>query len=95
MGCLLEILGVERGAETQSDTGAELDVVSESGDTLVVDLGLCPLLAYIAPWNIRRRTLAKEVGSNLYLVATSRPTFDPAFESQVAFAPASTSVLTL
>lgn len=37
---LVEVLGVQRGAEAQGDAGAELDVVSKSGDTAVVDLGL-------------------------------------------------------
>jgi hypothetical protein len=41
------------------------------------------------------QTLANELGSSLYLVAISRPTFEFWVESQVAFAPASTSVLTL
>lgn len=38
----------------------------------------------------RERTLAKDVGSMRYLLASSSPTLLPAFESQVAFAPAST-----
>lgn len=37
---LLEVLSVEGGAETKSDTSAELDVVGESRDTFVVDFGL-------------------------------------------------------
>ena len=37
---LVEILGVERGAETEGHAGAELDVVCEGGDAAVVDLGL-------------------------------------------------------
>lgn len=40
MGCLVQVLGVERGAEAERDARAELDVVCESGDTAVVDLGL-------------------------------------------------------
>lgn len=37
---LLEVLGIEGSSETESDTSAESDVVSESSNTLVVDLGL-------------------------------------------------------
>jgi len=40
------------------------------------------------------RTLANDAGSSLYLAASSRPTLEPDFESQVALAPASTAVLT-
>lgn len=40
MSGLLEVLGVERCTETKSNTSAQLDVVSESGNTLIVDLGL-------------------------------------------------------
>lgn len=40
MGSLVEVLGIERGTEAKGDTGAEEDVVSESGNTTVVDLGL-------------------------------------------------------
>jgi hypothetical protein len=40
------------------------------------------------------RTLAKDAGSSLYLAASSRPTLEPDFESQVALAPASTAGLT-
>lgn len=40
MSSLVEVLGVEAGAETESDTSAELNVVCESGNTAVVDLGL-------------------------------------------------------
>ena len=42
---LLEVLGIERGTETEGNTSAELDVVSESGDSLIVDLGLLHVLA--------------------------------------------------
>lgn len=41
---LVEVLGVEAGAETESDAGAELDVVREGGDTAVVDLGLSSII---------------------------------------------------
>ncbi len=40
MSSLTEILRVEGGAETQGDSRAELDVVGESCDAAVVDLGL-------------------------------------------------------
>lgn len=41
VGSFVEFLGVEGSTETKSDTCAELDVVGESGKTLIVDLGLC------------------------------------------------------
>lgn len=40
MGCLIEVLGVERSTKAESSTGAELDVVSEGSDAAIVDLGL-------------------------------------------------------
>lgn len=40
MSRLAEILGVKGGAEAQGDSRAELDVVSESCDAAIVDLGL-------------------------------------------------------
>lgn len=40
MGGLVQVLGIERGTQAESDTGAEENVVSQSGDTTVVDLGL-------------------------------------------------------
>lgn len=40
MGRLGKALGINRGAETESDTGTEDLVVGESSNTLVVDLGL-------------------------------------------------------
>ena len=40
MGSLVEVLGIERSAQAEGDTRAEEDVVSESGNTAVVDLGL-------------------------------------------------------
>jgi hypothetical protein len=39
---LVEVLGIEGGAETKCAAGAELDVVGERSDTTVVDLGLFP-----------------------------------------------------
>jgi hypothetical protein len=94
VGGLAEVLRVEGSTETESGTSSELDVVCKSCDTAVVDLGL----------HIRQLgnkvicdipTFAKELGSSLYFVANSRPTLLPALLSHVAFAPASTSVLTL
>jgi hypothetical protein len=40
VGSLVKVLGIEGGTEAESDTGAEEDVVSQSGNTTVVDLGL-------------------------------------------------------
>jgi hypothetical protein len=40
VGGLVQVLGVEGGAETEGHACAELDVVCEGGDTAVVDLGL-------------------------------------------------------
>lgn len=40
MGGLVELLGIEGGAESEGDTGAEENVVGESSDTTVVDLDL-------------------------------------------------------
>lgn len=40
VGGLVQVLGVERGAEAEGHAGAELDVVCEGGDAAVVDLGL-------------------------------------------------------
>lgn len=40
VGSLVQVLGIERGTEAEGDTGAEQDVVSQSGNTTVVDLGL-------------------------------------------------------
>jgi hypothetical protein len=40
VGSLVEVLGIERSTEAKSDTRAEQNVVSQSGNTTVVDLGL-------------------------------------------------------
>lgn len=40
VGGLLNLLRIERSTDTKSDTGAEEDVVGESGDTTVVDFAL-------------------------------------------------------
>lgn len=40
MGGLVELLGIERGSNTEGDTRAEEDVVCDGGNTAVVDLGL-------------------------------------------------------
>jgi hypothetical protein len=40
MSGLVQVLGVEGGAETKSGSCAEFDIVGESGDATVVDLGL-------------------------------------------------------
>lgn len=40
MGSLVQVLGIEGGTEAEGDTRAEQDVVSQSGNTTVVDLSL-------------------------------------------------------
>jgi hypothetical protein len=40
VGSLVKLLGVERATEAKGNTLAEEDVVGESSDTTVVDLGL-------------------------------------------------------
>lgn len=40
MSGLVQVLSVERCTKTKSSASAELDVVCESGDATVVDLGL-------------------------------------------------------
>ena len=40
MGSLVQVLGIERGAETKGDTGAEQNIVGKSSNTTVVDLDL-------------------------------------------------------
>lgn len=40
MSWFLEVLGVERCTKTEGDTSAELNVVGEGRNTLIVDLGL-------------------------------------------------------
>lgn len=40
MGGLVELLGVDGGAEAEGDTGAEEDVVGDGGNTTVVVLDL-------------------------------------------------------
>ena len=40
VGGLVQVLCVEAGTETESDTSAELDVVGKGSETTVVDLGL-------------------------------------------------------
>lgn len=97
VGGLVNLLGVERATETQGDTGAEEDVVGDSGNTTVVDLGLFSSgQQESAEGEVAlKQTLAKETGSRRYLLATSRPTALPVLEFQVALAPASTWLLTL
>jgi len=92
---LLEVLGVDRRTNTESNASAEFDVVGEGSNTLVVDLGLSRTISIFSSHTRAFHTFAKELGSSLYLVATSIVTLEPALESQVPLAPASTSVLTL
>ena len=40
VGGLIQLLGIERGANSEGDAGAEKDVVRDSGDAAIVDLGL-------------------------------------------------------
>lgn len=94
---LVELLGVERQAETEREAWAQQRVVGERSNAAVVYLGLKN-----GPVSYDHRvdprdslTFTNEDGSRRYLLATSRPTLLPALESQVALAPASTSELTL
>ena len=93
MGGLVQVLCIKRCTQTQSYTGTEFDIVRESSDSAVVDLGLIWVNNALSG-DGSRPTLANELGSSLYLVATSSPTLLEALESQVAFAPASTSLFT-
>lgn len=87
---LVELVGVERKTEAKGGAGVELGVVGEGSDTAVVDLGLrsAPLLISTLDNQVigknatgSVRTLAKDRGSSLYLVASSRPTFLPPWRS--------------
>lgn len=40
VGSLVQVLGIKGSTEAKGDTRAEQDVVSQSGNTTVVDLGL-------------------------------------------------------
>lgn len=40
MRSLIQLLGIDRGTEAENDTLTEQNVVGESSDTTVVDLGL-------------------------------------------------------
>lgn len=40
VGGLVQVLGIEGSTQAESDTGAEENVVGQSGNTTVVDLGL-------------------------------------------------------
>lgn len=40
VGSLVQVLGIKGSTEAKSDTRAEEDVVGQSGNTAVVDLGL-------------------------------------------------------
>lgn len=40
MGGLVQLLGIKRGTNAESDTRAEEDVVGDGGDAAVVDLAL-------------------------------------------------------
>ena len=45
VGSLVQILGIKACTEAKGGSGAEPDVVGQSGDTAVVDFGLYNLLA--------------------------------------------------
>lgn len=48
VGSLVQVLGIKRGTQAKGDTGAEQDVVGQSGNTTVVDLGLfCRKVSYM------------------------------------------------
>lgn len=96
VGGLVQVLGIKGSTKAEGDTRAQQNVVSQGGNTTVIDLGLYGnrvSLPCKGPF-AQQLTLAKEEGSSLYLLATSRPTELPALESQVALAPASTCWLT-
>lgn len=40
VGGLVQVLGIKGGTQAEGDAGAQEDVVGQSGDTTVVDLGL-------------------------------------------------------
>jgi hypothetical protein len=40
VGSLVQVLGIKGGTEAEGDTRAEENVVSQSGNTTVIDLGL-------------------------------------------------------
>ena len=104
VGGLVQVLGIERGTQAEGDTRAKENVVGQSGDTTVVDLGLWErkeeeitssaissrIFTFKSSTREMKHTLAKEEGSRRYLLATSRPTVLPEVESQEALAPAST-----
>lgn len=43
VGGLVDLLGIERGTDTDGDAGAEEDVIGDGGNTAVVNLGLFPI----------------------------------------------------
>jgi hypothetical protein len=93
---LVELLGIERGANAKGDALTEEHVVSNGGDTAVVDLGLLRPVSLPRSATVKSDcTLTNETGSRRYLVATSRPTAVPLLEFQVALELASTWLLTL
>lgn len=51
VGSLVNLLGIERGANADGDTGAEEDVVGNGSNTTVVDFGLFE-------WSTTNRSLA-------------------------------------
>ena len=73
MASLVQLVGIKRQAETESGARVDLGVVGQSGDTTVVELDLKGGRMSITSY-INQLTLAKDRGSSLYLLATSRPT---------------------
>ena len=49
MGGLVELLGIEGGAESEGDTRAEENIIGNGSNTAVVDLGLNLALAFDPP----------------------------------------------
>ena len=95
VGGLVDLLGIKGGTKTESYALAKEDIVACSCDAAVIDLELFLILANHLFSKAQNLTLAKETGSNRYLLATSRPTELLLLESQVALAPASVCELTL
>ena len=99
VGGLIELLGVDRGAEAEGDTLAEEDVVGEGNDAAVIKLDLQRerhISNTRSETNKRHqlRTLANDTGSMRYLPANSIPTLLPVLEFHTALQPPSTWLLT-
>ena len=94
----IEFLSVKGGSKTDGNAWAKEHVVGQCGNTPVVNFGLWFISNQPEAGSKLGRnynTLANDVGSRRYLLATSSPTLLLLLESHVALAPASTSELTL